>query len=115
MPSPEVVQVSYPGRRRVQQCRLAAAHYSHVVSAAFGAAHNCVSYHLCDHRGNVSDRENACDGNVNVCENGDRENGFDVDLDRRYRQSRFGIEILRGLLLLLEDGEPLVCSCDVGL
>jgi len=115
-PSPEVVRVSYLGRRQVQQpCILAAAHYSHVVSTAFGAVHSCVSYHLCDHRVNASDRENASDANLNVCDHGDRGNGFDVDLDRRCRQSRFGIEILRGILLLLEDGEPLVCSCDVGL
>jgi hypothetical protein len=80
-----------------------------VALTASPGVHSCVSCHPFYHRGNV------CGVDVNVCDRGDRVNGFDGDLGRRCRQSGFGIGILRGLLLLPADDEPLVCSSDVGL
>lgn len=109
------LQVSLLERQQVQQQRtLAGAHYSHAASTPSAVDHNCISYRLCDHRGNVFDRENDA-GDVNVCARGDRMNGFDVVLGRRCWKSRFGIVLLRVSLLLLADDVLLVCFSDVGL
>ena len=115
MPLLERVQVSLLGRQQVQQQRtLAVAHYSSVVSTPSAVAHNCISYHLFDHRVNAFDRGNGA-GDANVCARGGRANGFDVVLDRRCLESRFGSVVPRVVLLLLADGELLACSFGVGL
>lgn len=84
-----------------------------MVSHPSVAVHNCISCHL-SYRASVFHRENVCGGNANVCGRGDRENDFVVDLGLRCRPSGFGIVILRELLLLLVNDEPLAYSSDVG-
>ena len=99
------------------QHTLAAVHYSYVVSTPSAVVHNYISYHLCDHPVNAFDRGNGV-GDANVCARGGRgghANGYDVVLDRRRWESRYGSVVLRVSLLLLADGELLVCSFGVGL
>ncbi len=103
----ELVLVPDGGLKQGERGTLEAARCLRVASTPSAVSqnyHDGVSCLLSYHRENLFDHGNDADENANVCDRGDRVNGFDDGLDRRCLESRFDTDFPREVLVLLADG-----------